>query len=30
MGGLAEGQKIKYDVAMDRGKNSAVNLSTGG
>jgi cold shock protein len=30
MGGLAEGQKIKYDVAMDRGKTSAVNLSTGG
>jgi cold shock protein len=30
MGGLAEGQKIKYDVAMDRGKTSAVNLSTSG
>ena len=30
MGGLAEGQKIKYDVAMDRGKSSAVNLSTSG
>ena len=27
MGGLAEGQKIKYDVAMDRGKPAAANLS---
>ncbi|MBW8881775.1 MAG: cold-shock protein [Asticcacaulis sp.] len=24
---LNEGQKISYDVAMDRGKNSAVNLA---
>ena len=23
---LNEGQKVSYDVAMDRGKNSAVNL----
>ncbi|HXS42122.1 MAG TPA: cold-shock protein [Stellaceae bacterium] len=27
MGSLAEGQKIKYDVAMDRGKPAAANLS---
>jgi cold shock protein len=27
MGGLAEGQKIKYDVAVDRGKPAAANLS---
>jgi len=27
MGGLAEGQKVKYDVAMDRGKPAATNLS---
>ena len=27
MNGLNEGQKIKYEVAMDRGKSSAVNLS---
>ncbi len=27
MGGLAEGQKIKYDVTMDRGKAAAANLS---
>ena len=27
MGSLAEGQKIKYDVAMDRGKPAATNLS---
>ncbi len=27
LGGLAEGQKIKYDVAMDRGKAAAENLS---
>jgi cold shock protein len=27
LGGLNEGQKIKYDVAMDRGKASAANLS---
>jgi cold shock protein len=27
MGGLAEGQKVKYDVAMDRGKAAATNLS---
>jgi len=28
MGGLAEGQKIKYDVAMDRGKPAASNLAS--
>ena len=28
MGGLAEGQKIKYEVAMDRGKPAAANLTT--
>ena len=27
MAGLNEGQKIQYDVAMDRGKASAANLS---
>jgi cold shock protein len=27
MGSLAEGQKIKYDVAMDRGKPAATNLT---
>lgn len=27
IGGLAEGQKIKYDMAMDRGKAAATNLS---
>lgn len=27
MGGLAEGQKIKYDVAVDRGKPAAANLT---
>jgi len=27
MGSLNEGQKIKYDVAMDRGKPAATNLS---
>ena len=27
MGSLAEGQKVKYDVAMDRGKPAATNLS---
>ena len=27
MGGLAEGQKIKYDVQVDRGKPAATNLS---
>ena len=27
MASLAEGQKIKYDVAMDRGKPAATNLS---
>jgi cold shock protein len=29
MGSLAEGQKVKYDVAMDRGKPAATNLSAG-
>lgn len=28
MGNLNEGQKVKYDVAMDRGKPAATNLST--
>jgi cold shock protein len=28
MGGLAEGQKVKFDVAMDRGKPAAANLTT--
>jgi cold shock protein len=28
MGGLAEGQKLKYDVAMDRGKPAAQNLAS--
>jgi CspA family cold shock protein len=27
MGSLAEGQKIKYEVTMDRGKPAATNLS---
>lgn len=27
IGGLTEGQKVKYEVAMDRGKASAANLS---
>ncbi len=27
MGSLAEGQKIKYEVAMDRGKAAAANLA---
>jgi CspA family cold shock protein len=27
MGGLAEGQKVKYDVAVDRGKPAAANLA---
>ncbi|HKT20907.1 MAG TPA: cold-shock protein [Stellaceae bacterium] len=27
MGSLSEGQKIKYDVAMDRGKPAAANLT---
>jgi len=27
MGSLAEGQKIKYEVTMDRGKSAATNLS---
>ena len=27
MAGLNEGQKIKYEVATDRGKAAAVNLS---
>ena len=27
MGGLAEGQKIKYEVEVDRGKPAATNLS---
>lgn len=26
--GLNEGQKISYDVTMDKGKNSATNLQT--
>ncbi len=26
--GLNEGQKISYDVTMDKGKNSATNLRT--
>jgi CspA family cold shock protein len=28
MGSLAEGQKVKYDVAMERGKPAATNLSS--
>jgi cold shock protein len=28
MGSLAEGQKVKYEVAMDRGKPAATNLAT--
>ena len=27
LGSLKEGQKIKYEVVRDRGKDSAVNLS---
>ncbi len=27
MHSLNEGQKINYEIAMDRGKNSAVNLT---
>jgi CspA family cold shock protein len=27
IGGLAEGQKFTYDVAMDRGKTAETNLS---
>jgi cold shock CspA family protein len=27
MGGLNEGQKVKYDVAVDRGKPAAANLT---
>jgi CspA family cold shock protein len=27
MGNLVEGQKISYDVTMDRGKSAATNLS---
>jgi cold shock protein len=27
MGELAEGQKVKYEVTMDRGKAAATNLS---
>jgi CspA family cold shock protein len=27
MGSLADGQKISYDVTMDRGKPAATNLS---
>ena len=30
MGSLAEGQKIKYDLEMDRGKPAAGNLSAVG
>ncbi len=29
LGALNEGQKLKYDVQMDRGKAAAVNLSVG-
>ena len=29
LGGLNEGQKVKYDVQSDRGKAAAVNLSVG-
>jgi CspA family cold shock protein len=28
LGTLAEGQKLKYDVARERGKESAANLSS--
>jgi CspA family cold shock protein len=28
MGSLVDGQKISYDVAMDRGKPAATNLSS--
>jgi CspA family cold shock protein len=27
LGSLNEGQKVKYDIARDRGKDSAANLS---
>ena len=27
LGGLNEGQKVKYDVQSDRGKDAAANLS---
>jgi len=27
MGSLVEGQKISYDITMDRGKSAATNLS---
>jgi len=27
LGGLNEGQKVQYEIAMDRGKASAANLS---
>ena len=30
LGALNEGQKLKYDVQMDRGKAAAVNLSDAG
>ncbi len=30
LGGLNEGQKVKYDVQVDRGKAAAVNLSAVG
>ena len=30
MPGLREGQRIKYDVALDRGKAAATNLSAAG
>jgi cold shock protein len=29
MGGLAEGQKISYEVTMERGKSAATNLKAG-
>ena len=29
MGSLAEGQKISYEVTMDRGKPAATNLKAG-
>ena len=27
LGGLAEGQKVKYEIARDRGKDAAANLA---
>ncbi len=30
LGGLNEGQKVKYDVQVDRGKAAAANLSVVG